>query len=532
VTRKLTIAVAVVSALALACATGGASAGELSTPTLLTAGAGGSGSTVGPDGALYATDGAEGRVLRVDPTTSAVTTYTTGLPKSILGFGGAVDVAFLGRTAYVLVTLVGPDVGGSAVVGVYRVDGPSRSTVVADIGSFALSNPPDTDFFVPSGVQYALEPFRGRLLVTDGHHNRLLWVELDGTVSELRAFGNVVPTGLATRGNTIYMAQAGPVPHRPEDGRVVRISPGSSVAEEVASGGRLLVDVELGPGRSLFALGQGIFPAGAPEGSPALPDTGQLLQANREGTFDVVADGLDRPTSFEIVGKTAYVVTLDGEIWKVDLGPRRGAVVLPPGKRVDGRSLAEWQRQFFRWTSLIPTDGPQPHPGLTQGDVDCSYAQRGHVWFLELGGVERRCSIPFGKTLYVPVNFWACLPEADLVPFPQCEAEGDGFLAVATFTLTLDGRSIDLAAWRAETGRFTLELADQNVWEAFFGFDDLGRTTPFSADGVGALVLLGPGRHTVVAGLAVDADGDGTPEHTSETSYEIRVTLGRVHDED
>jgi hypothetical protein len=100
-------------------------------------------------------------------------------------------------------------------------------------------------------------------------------------------------------------------------------------------------------------------------------------------------------------------------------------------------------------------------------------------------------------------------------------------LEVAKASRLARGRSIDLAAWRAETGRFTLKLADQNVWEAFFGFDDLGRSTPFSADGVGALVLLGPGRNTVVAGLAVDVDGDGIPNFTSETSYEITVTLGR-----
>jgi hypothetical protein len=208
-----------------------------------------------------------------------------------------------------------------------------------------------------------------------------------------------------------------------------------------------------------------------------------------------------------------------------------GAFVLPPWLKFRGHSLAGWQRAYFKWASLIPTDGPQPHPGLTDGDVDCSYQQRGHLWFLELGSVERRCSIPFGKTLYVPVNFWACLPEVDAVPFPQCEAEGDGFLAAATFTLTLDGRRVDLGAWRNETGRFRLKLADQNVWEAFFGFDDLGRATPFSADGVGALVLIGPGQHTVVAGLAVDFDGDGAPDHTSSTSYEITVTLGDT-DED
>jgi hypothetical protein len=116
---------------------------------------------------------------------------------------------------------VGPDVGGSDVVGLYRVDGPDRFTVVADLGAFSIANPPATDFFVPSGVQYALQASGGRLLVTDGHHNRVLRVTRDGQISELRAFGNIVPTGLEVRGQTIYMAQAGPVPHLPEDGKVV-----------------------------------------------------------------------------------------------------------------------------------------------------------------------------------------------------------------------------------------------------------------------------------------------------------------------
>jgi Tol biopolymer transport system component/sugar lactone lactonase YvrE len=318
--RKLFIIGAVVLALSLTFGVldaNGKPRSKPSPPTLLTAEAGGSGSTVGPDGALYVTDGAEGRVLRVDPRTGAVTTFGSGLPKSIIGVGGAIDVAFRGRTAYVLVTLVGSDVGGSDVVGIYRVDGPAGSTVVADIGAFSLAHPPSTDFFVPTGVQYALQTFRGGFLVTDGHHNRVLRVGLEGTVSELIAFGNVVPTGLATRGKTIYMTEAGPVPHLPEDGRVVRFRAGSSAAKEVTSGGRLLVDVEFGRG-GLFALAQGVFPVGNPEGSPAAPNTGQLLKVDRHGTFDVVADGLDRPTSLEIIRNTAYVTTFGREIWRID----------------------------------------------------------------------------------------------------------------------------------------------------------------------------------------------------------------------
>ena len=279
---------------------------------------GGSGSTIGPDGALYVTEGVAGRITRVDPRTGVTTTFASGLPTLIpeVGFGGPVDVAFLGRTAYVLVTLVGPDVGGGDVVGIYRVDGPDSFTVVADIGAFSIANPPATDFFVPSGVQYALHTDRGRLLITDGHHNRVLGVT-GGRISVLRAFANIVPTGLEVRGRTIYLAQAGPVPHLPSDGKVVAFRHSSPAVREVAAGGRLLVDVEFDRRQRLYGLSQGIFPPGAPEGAPARPGTGALVKANRDGTFRVVLDRLSQPTSLEFIGKTAFVVTLGGEIWRI-----------------------------------------------------------------------------------------------------------------------------------------------------------------------------------------------------------------------
>jgi hypothetical protein len=292
--------------------------GHATAHLLVTGLQGGSGSTIGPDGALYVTENAAGRITRVDPNTGATTTYASGLPKLIpaVGFGGPVDVAFLGRTAYVLVTLVGPDVGGSDMVGIYRVDGPNRFSVVADIGAFSIANPPATDFFVPSGVQYALETYRGGFLVTDGHHNRVLRVTRDGKVSVLIAFGNIVPTGLEVQGRTIYMAEAGPVPHLPENGRVVAFRPRSTTAREVASGSPLLVDVEFGRGHRLYALSQGVG-SGGPEGAPARPNTGALVKVNRNGSFTVVIDALNQPTSLEFIKNTAYVVTLGGEIWKI-----------------------------------------------------------------------------------------------------------------------------------------------------------------------------------------------------------------------
>src|SRR5262249_36734913 len=130
------------------------------------------GSTIGPDGALYVAEGPAGRISRVDPQTGQITTFASGLPTEIpaIGFGGPVDVAFLSNTAYVLVTLVSADacalVGAGPcndVDGIYRVDGPTSFTVVANIGEFNINNPPTIPFpvDVPSGNPFALQTFRG-----------------------------------------------------------------------------------------------------------------------------------------------------------------------------------------------------------------------------------------------------------------------------------------------------------------------------------------------------------------------------------
>jgi hypothetical protein len=281
---------------------------------------GATGSTIGPDGALYVTEGAVGRISRVDPQTGEKTTFASGLPRAIIGIGGAIDVAFIDNIAYVLVTLVSdPLFPTSDVNGIYRVDGPDSFTVVADIGQFNLANPPTIPFQVDvkTGLQYALQTYRGGFLVTDGHLNRVLRVTLDGEITVLIAFDNIVPTGLEVRGNTVYMAEAGPVPHLPQNGKVVSFGPKSPTATEVASGARLLVDVEFGGGR-LYALSQGIFPVGSPPATPALPNTGALVKVNGDGTFTAILDGLDRPTSLEFIRNTAYFVTLTGEVWKID----------------------------------------------------------------------------------------------------------------------------------------------------------------------------------------------------------------------
>ena len=99
----------------------------------------------------------------------------------------------------------------------------------------------------------------------------------------------------------------------------------AGAATDVASGARLLVDVEAGADGTLYALaGAGRLGRGGKPGAPALPNTGSLVTVNDDGTFTVVADGLNVPTSTEIVGGMAYVVSGAGEVYSVSHGRHDG----------------------------------------------------------------------------------------------------------------------------------------------------------------------------------------------------------------
>ncbi|GAA5100337.1 hypothetical protein GCM10025760_37520 [Microbacterium yannicii] len=333
--RKTLLAGATAAALALSILSAPAAAsastpagghgpgGEGPVAALLASGMQGTiGSTIGPDGALYVAEGKIGQITRVDVRTGEKSAFATGLPITLLPLGGAIDVAFVGRTAYVLVTTVGDDIPGDTtndVDGIYRVDDIDSFTVIANLGDWSMENPPppDIDFFLARGVQYAMQPIWGGFLVTDGHHNRVLKVSMSGDISEVEQFGNVVPTGITALGPLVFMAEAGPVPHDPATGKVVAFGLWNPQPRDVASGYSVITDVAFGA-CGLYAVSQGDSPGEVPPGSPALPDSGELLKVNHDGTFAVVAQGLDLPTSVAFKRDTAYVLTLNGEVWKID----------------------------------------------------------------------------------------------------------------------------------------------------------------------------------------------------------------------
>ena len=48
-----------------------------------------------------------------------------------------------------------------------------------------------------------------------------------------------------------------------------------------------------------------------------------LMVSDRHGQFQSVVSGLDRPVSFEFIGKTAYLMTITGKVRRISgLSPR------------------------------------------------------------------------------------------------------------------------------------------------------------------------------------------------------------------
>ena len=140
-TRKkfMTVVLALVALVVPLAANGAPPAAQPSNPELLAtlAGAAGSGSAVGPGGALYVAQPAAGEIWRVDPASGAKTLYASGLPRrfSQLPFGGVMDVAFIGSTAYALVSVVGTT-NGNPVGGLAHEYEPMSATRVELDGPF------------------------------------------------------------------------------------------------------------------------------------------------------------------------------------------------------------------------------------------------------------------------------------------------------------------------------------------------------------------------------------------------------------
>ena len=225
------------------------------------------------------------------------------------GFGyGVIDVALLDGDLYYLLTGTAVPLGSTN--GVYKVESDGSSTLVADIGAFNDANPVAFPDSVPGGNPYSLTPYDGGFAVADGNYNRLLKVELDGSIEIIISLDNVVPTGVTVaQDGSLVWAQIGPFPHEPADGKVVQLTGTSTTT--LASGLANVIDVQYGADDRLFALTLGDSdPSGE---APGVPFTGRISIVNADGTFSPIVEGFMFATSMEFCEGDAYVTGLTGE---------------------------------------------------------------------------------------------------------------------------------------------------------------------------------------------------------------------------
>jgi hypothetical protein len=138
---------------------------------------------------------------------------------------------------------------------------------------------------------------------------------------------DVVPLGLEVSHGKIYLSTAGPIPHLPSTTKINEVHNDGSVdviagwSDDYTGNRGLIVDVEAGRRGQLFGLLQGhwdLEPVDENEGFPAAPNTGEIVAVGHDGAFRTVVGELNQPTSMEIVGRTAFVVTLSGTVLRID----------------------------------------------------------------------------------------------------------------------------------------------------------------------------------------------------------------------
>lgn len=319
--------------------------------TVLASGISSTGGAIGPDGAFYAGVGGSAKsgddeitlpdefaelfgletvlfgtnstVMRVDTATGAATVYADGLPSASDVVGGEAfispaDVIFVGGELYVLVTGGVPSVGGAAADwpnGIYTPDGDGWE-LVADINQFNDDNPVAFPDAGPGGNPFAIDVRGGNFIVSDGNYNRLLEITMDGDISVLSSFDNVVPTGLAAGSsgpilNTWFSA----APHFAGDSYVVSVAYPTGTATPIDGSNvyAQLIDVEYGPDGQVYVVQFG--DQQLDEAGP--PPPGRLLRWV-DGEFEVLVTGLFLPTSVNFSGDTAYLTSLTGDIIQIE----------------------------------------------------------------------------------------------------------------------------------------------------------------------------------------------------------------------
>lgn len=299
-----------------------------------------------PDGSLYLAQagwGGDNHVALMDGftvdngltssvgmvTDGCVTPAATGVPSVYWHeagwIWGAMDVAFLGDQAYVLLSGSGPAWYSPANrSGVYRLEGDGSLTLVGDVSTWSRANlpteiPPD---FTPDGSLFDLEAANDSLLLTEAVGGQLVRVTPDGTTTTVvdMSVGHLVPTGIAldAEGNA-FVGHLTAAPYVDGASKVVKVAPDGTVADHW-TGLTVVTDVALGPDGVLYATEMATGNSGEDYGLPA--GSGRIVRQTGPDSSEAVVTDLAYPVQigFDADGR----LLVSGPAFGPDAGAGQG----------------------------------------------------------------------------------------------------------------------------------------------------------------------------------------------------------------
>ena len=204
------------------------------------------------------------------------------------------DIAWIGNTMYAITAGLGCSHGlQNTVNGVYRVNGNTQPTLVADLSAFQMANPTAQEFlgdFEPDGTWYSMIALRGALYAVEPNHGELDRITTSGQISRVAdisaSLGHIVPTVVAVHGN-FYVANLGTFPIE-GNSKVLKITP-SGYVTPVAWGLSAVLGIAFDNRDRMYVLENTV---GAPGPGPGL---GDIIRIDPNGKKSIVISGLDLP---------------------------------------------------------------------------------------------------------------------------------------------------------------------------------------------------------------------------------------------
>ena len=185
-----------------------------------------------------------------------------------------------------------------------------------------------------------------------------------------------------------------------------------------------------------------------------------------------------------------------------------------------GAPYGEWIAKWWNWTLSIPKE---QHPRDDYTPEKCTANQGGPVWFLadQLGGrEERRCTVPAGKAILIPLLTGECGYEVPEVKndedMRRCATAGDEYGVIEA---TVDGIKLkDLQTYRTQSGYFNSTIVENNIYDSPAG--------DYKAFADGYFVFLEPlpaGNHDVDLKVSVLNPIEPSYNYNADWTYHLNV---------